>query len=173
MKTRTCKHCDKTKTADLFIKGALKCKSCASVYMKDYYKKNKEKTLAWSRQYYKDHVEEKAAYGKARRKSHPEKSYRVNKNWSDKNPGRTCYYSANYYARKLHRTLLISDEKKILSFYQRAADMTAKKGIPHHVDHIIPLNGKNVSGLHVHWNLQVLTATANLKKGNKYEESDI
>lgn len=38
------------------------------------------------------------------------------------------------------------------------------------VDHIVPLNGRAVSGLHVSWNLQILTRSENSRKGNRLIE---
>ena len=66
--------------------------------------------------------------------------------------------------------LTIDHKKQIQTFYHIATKLTTETGIPHEVDHIIPLQGKTVCGLHVPWNLQVITADENRQKGAKLHE---
>tara|TARA_B110000977_G_scaffold45406_1_gene61712 strand:- start:93 stop:557 length:465 start_codon:yes stop_codon:yes gene_type:complete len=73
--------------------------------------------------------------------------------------------NSNYRAAKLQRTVGWTDYKAIKEFY-----VNCPKG--YHVDHIIPLKGTNVSGLHVLNNLQYLSAKENLIKGNKWTEQN-
>jgi 5-methylcytosine-specific restriction endonuclease McrA len=54
-------------------------------------------------------------------------------------------------------------QDEILTIYIEAQEL----GPNYHVDHIIPINGKDVCGLHVPWNLQIITASENMKKSNK------
>lgn len=62
-----------------------------------------------------------------------------------------------------------ADMEAIRAIYLKAQRLTRDTGVPHHVDHDIPLQGKLVSGLHVHNNLQILTGSANSKKRNRFE----
>lgn len=60
-------------------------------------------------------------------------------------------------------------DKDLINEKRRERDLLiAKTGVDHHIDHIIPIRGKNVCGLHTHENLRVITAAENIKKSNRW-----
>lgn len=90
--------------------------------------------------------------------------------WGNKlTKSQRCAIQANRNAAKLNATPAWStnDHKdQIAEFYTISTITTAETGIKHEVDHIVPLRSKIVCGLHVPWNLQVLTTDKNRRKTN-------
>ena len=100
----------------------------------------------------------------------PYKYSERNKLWVQNNMDRCAAKTAKYRASKLQRTppwLTNEDFSVMRAFYRVAKKLTEVTGEPYHVDHIIPLQGELVSGLHVPTNLQVIKGVDNLSKGNR------
>lgn len=74
---------------------------------------------------------------------------------------------AAYRARKFKATPSWANRDDIRTFYELARALTEATGVPHHVDHQVPLNNPKVQGLHVADNLCILTGPENAAKGNR------
>ena len=89
--------------------------------------------------------------------------------YGKRNPGKINALTAKRRAAKLQRTpkWLSTDQlKEIQQFYIDSTYLTFYTRTDFNVDHIIPLQGELVSGLHVPWNLQILTKAENCRKYN-------
>ncbi len=137
-----------------------KCKDCVI-------KKSAERRL-------KNHEEYKAylkEYGKVWRKANKEKMKMLLKAHYNSNKE---YYFNKSTARKLKiKQAFVSWDRELTEFAVKEAHRLCKSrelltGYAWHVDHMIPLNGDTVCGLHVWNNLQVIPAKLNLEKGSKY-----
>lgn len=126
-----------------------------------------EQAKAW----YIENKDRKRAYDAKRREEKRELYRAASKRFRLSNPGRK---NADTNKRRLalaRRKPPWIKGPEVVAFYESAARVTRCLGIPHEVDHIIPLRGKTVSGLHVPGNLRVLPAVLNLKKLNHFSLS--
>lgn len=129
------------------------------------YEKHKEKRIAYSAEYRannKESVDEKRRIF-MRKHNQKEEVKAQRREYCQQDHVKNIKRCA-VKARKLsikRRVPPWADLKAIREFYKNRPD-------GYHVDHIIPLNGNNVSGLHVLENLQYLSAKKNLLKSNKY-----
>jgi transposase-like protein len=89
--------------------------------------------------------------------------------WKKDNMGYVCHINNIRRAAKIQRTVSWANLDAIRAIYTECSALNSLHGKrTYHVDHIIPLQGSTVSGLHVESNLQIVLAIDNLTKSNKY-----
>lgn len=123
--------------------------------------------LERERRYHEENKEARAEYARLRYLEHKDEVRAATIKWEKENPHKVAAKTARRKAAKLRATPAWADQESIVAFYKEARRMTEETGIPHEVDHIHPLQGENFCGLHVPWNLQILTKSENSSKKNK------
>jgi len=128
--------------------------------MSSWYERNKEECKAKAKAWKASNPDAQRAYYKKYSENNKDKVLDYQKSYAKANPRKCAAKTAKRSAIKLQQTPKWSDLKAIEEFYLNCPD-------GYEVDHIIPLQGRNVRGLHVLENLQYLTYSDNRRKGNR------
>jgi hypothetical protein len=99
---------------------------------------------------------------------HKERYAKQHAEWAKENRGKRNAASAKRKAAKLRATPAWADHNAIAAIYAECARISEATGIPHHVDHIVPLQHPRVCGLHCEANLRIIPASENLRKKNRF-----
>lgn len=155
-------------------------------YNRKYYLKNREKAKAEARANYYENRAQIRAKQREYREANKEQVRAVNQLWMQANKDRLQAYHSEYREHNKARKYVSNaqrraQEKRATPAWADPFEMECVYklrmayqaiGLDVHVDHIVPLNGKTVCGLHTPDNLRIISAEENLRK-NRYHWPDM
>lgn len=160
--------CDKGHNAPRYVKGG-NCAICRASYSRHQYESSRDKVLNRQRERYaadpKAKLARNRAWAEVNRKSRRASSKRLR----EARPELFATHAARRRAAKLQRSVAWFgefDEFVTLEAAALAARRRALTGLDWAVDHMLPLRGREVSGLHCAQNLQVIPRALNGRKRN-------
>lgn len=166
--TRVCTKCKTEKSSIDFYSNTKRkswCISCCRENVRTWQKKNKDRISKYNSEKAKNNPNYAAS---ARERAYNYyKANRDSPNYKADKASREGFRRA--YKHKATPKWLSAEQLESIRYtYWLCADLKVTSGESYEVDHIVPLKGKNVCGLHVPWNLQILPANINRTKHNSY-----
>jgi hypothetical protein len=187
---KTCNRCFESQELTEFHKCSKnpdglfnQCKACRKRINADRYYRDPKKVLEITNRWRNNNRDVVRKSEEAFRERHKDrlKAYRESRRdfdrerlreWKKNNKGKVNAQTWARRAKKLQATPSWASKEAIEEKYRLAQFFQDLSGgfVKYHVDHIVPLRGTNVCGLHVENNLQILKAVDNIKKGNKHDD---
>lgn len=193
MSDKICTKCKEVKALSDFCRDSSRkdglhpwCKGCRSKQAHDYQVDNRDKRRKWSAKWRAENPERQrelnaTSHARNRKKRNADsREYRKNnleymrelgKLWSKNNPDKWKVTKASRRAAKRRAIPDWSNDEfedfAIREMYELSRIRKELTGIDWHVDHIVPLKSKKVCGLHCLANLQIITGSENMSKGNR------
>lgn len=185
-----CSDCNKAKCREKYLANKERYKAAATEWKAANKERYREASRLSTAVRYQADPERHKAYAAAYREKHkdkllekwredkrqcraadPEKARKLSSQWAKANRPKVAVVEARRRAAELQRTTHWDTEWDDLVISE-AFDLRTRRleatGVQWHVDHIVPLQGKTVSGLHNGHNMAVIPASANLRKKNLY-----
>lgn len=122
-------------------------------YFSTYYAENKERINERNELWRRSNLARVAVWRRAKDKTHVGRAYKNARQEARRSRAKWSAFLSSAYRAEIHGFYLFC---QLFKYFQ--------------VDHVVPLNGRTVSGLHAPWNMQVLPAVENARKSNKIVE---
>lgn len=146
-----------------------RCKKCSEIYDTIRKKLKPELRRAAEKRYRLKDVNGRYKLKQKRNREKHKKEYAIiHRDWQRANKDKVNEANKRREANKKQATPSWANISAMRKIYKQAELITKQTGVPHHVDHIVPLTSPLVQGLHCEFNLQILPAQDNIGKRNRY-----
>lgn len=165
---KCCTYCNLTKPFEEFSKDSTKkngirstCLQCTRLKAAEYRERNKEVVVARTYQWRQNNKEKARASVQSWREKNRLKDKQVTTKWRKENAAHIRQYNSSLRSGKAKAVPLWFEAEAVANVYKKAQEFGMQ------VDHVVPLNGKTVCGLHCWANLQLLEQSLNASKSNR------